>query len=110
MRVALAWAGGIMYELITADGPGSDLFNALLPASGEFCLRQHHIGYLIQNDADWEALHAGVARRGWSFAGGHDMPGFLKFRFVEVPLLPHYCEYIYPETTGIAYLESIPVN
>src|SRR6516162_2631068 len=38
VHIELAWAGGTMYELVHASGPGSEFFTSVLPANG-FAIR-----------------------------------------------------------------------
>jgi hypothetical protein len=63
IRVELAWVGGTMYELITASGPGSAIYVSRLP-SDSFAIRHHHLGFLIHDEAQWDALESDAARIG----------------------------------------------
>jgi hypothetical protein len=107
IRIELAWAGGLMYELLSAEGPGSGCFTSLLPPSG-FAIRPHHLGYFVNGAAEWESLQREVERDGWKVAHASSNPGFLSACIVEAPELGHYLEYIYPEAGGIAFFESVP--
>lgn len=107
IRVELAWAGGTMIELLTASGPGSDLYVGRLTGDG-FAIRHHHLGYLVYDHAAWDALPADAARAGATYLPGNDNPGFLKSCFVDVPELGHYLEYIFPEPAGLAFFENVP--
>jgi extradiol dioxygenase family protein len=109
IRVELAWVGTIMYELLTAEGPGSELYVGRLPA-GEFAIRHHHLGFLIHDDAQWSALMSEIARSGWAMPSKSHNPGFMQSCFVDVPELGHYFEYIFPEPAGLAFLEAVPGN
>jgi len=109
IRIELAWVGPTMYELLRAEGPGSDFFMNLLPAAG-FAIRHHHLGFFIDNLADWAALEAEIERGGWAVRSKSHNPGFLRACIVEVPELGHYLEYILPEPAGIAFFEGVPAN
>lgn len=109
IRVELVWVGSIMYELITATGPGSDLYVGRLPKDG-FAIRHHHLGFLIHDAAQWDALMQEIARTGASMPYQNDNPGFLRSCFVDAPELGHYFEYIFPEPAGIAFFEGVPGN
>lgn len=109
IRVELARAGGTMYELITASGPGSDIYVSRLP-SGSFAIKHHHLGFLIHDQAQWEALESDAARIGRTLLEKSNNPGFLQKCFVDVPELGHYFEYIFPEPAGIDFFESVPGN
>lgn len=110
MCCALAWAGGLMIELMHAGGPGSAIYMDRLPQGEGLRIRHHHLGYWLEDEAQWEALMAQVA------AGGHALPhvslntGLMKSCFVEAPLLGHYLEFICPEAAGRALFEKVPVN
>ncbi len=107
IRVELAWAGGIMYELLCAEGAGSECFRSVLPASG-FAIRPHHLGYLVNSAEEWDALTQEIDRGGWKIARKTDAPGFLKAYIIEAPEMGHYLEYIHPEAGGIAFFEGAP--
>ena len=109
LRVELAWVGGMMIELQQSDGPGSELFNSRLPQDG-FAIQMHHLGYLIHDQAQWDALLAEVERSGRTLAFRNAIPGLLTWCFVEAPELGHYLEYIFPEPEGAAFLQSIPAS
>jgi hypothetical protein len=107
IRVELAWAGGILYELVAADGPGSACFTRGLPAAG-FAIRHHHLGYFVNGADEWQALKHEIEREGWTVAHASSNPGFLSACIVEAPELGHYLEYIYPEAEGIAFFAGVP--
>lgn len=109
LRVELAWIGGMMIELMQAGGPGSDLYNKRLPADG-FAIQMHHLGYLIHDQAQWDALDAEVARSGRTIELKNSIEGLLSWCFVKAPELGHYLEYIFPEAGGVAFLQSIPAS
>lgn len=110
IRVELAWAGPLMVELMTASGPGSAIYMSRLPASDGFVLRHHHLGYLVQSAAEWDALMGEVARRGLSLAHESETEGLMRSCFVDAPELGHYLEYILPAPRGLALLEGVPAN
>lgn len=109
IRVELAWAGTILYELITASGAGSDLYVGRLPAA-DFAIRHHHLGFLIHDEAEWAALMAEIERGGWAMVSKSSNPGFMQSCFVDVPELGHYFEYLFPEPAGLAFFEGVPGN
>jgi extradiol dioxygenase family protein len=109
IHVELAWVGGTMYELLTATGPGSQLFMERLPQD-EFAIHHHHLGFLIHNEDEWIALLAQIEHNGWSMPSKSNNPGFMRSCFVEVPDLGHYLEYLFPEPAGLAFFESVPGN
>lgn len=110
IQVRLAWVGGTMIELMQASGPGSELVAGKLDPVDRFQLRHHHLGYLLHDETEWDAVHAQAARQGWAIPQENDNPGFMKHCFVEVPFLPHYLEFIRPEPAGLAFFENIPAS
>ncbi len=109
VRMEIGWAGGTMYELLAAHGPGSEIFNTFLPAEG-FAIRLHHLGYFVPTASAWQAVLDEIARSGRKVVRETDVAGFLKARIVEAPELGHYLEYIFPEAGGIAFFEGAPSN
>ena len=104
-----AWVGSTMYELLTASGAGSELFMETLPAD-RFAVQHHHLGFFVQDQAEWDALREEIDRGGWRVRIEHEMPGVLRFCYVEVPELGHHLEYIFPGPEGIAMFEGTPNN
>jgi extradiol dioxygenase family protein len=107
IRVELVWVGTIMYELLTASGPGSDIYMSRLPAEG-FTIKHHHLGYLIRDNTEWDALMQKVEREGWSMPHQRNNAGFMKSCFVDAPELGHYLEYICPEPAGLTFFDNVP--
>ena len=109
IRVELAWVGGTMYELLTASGPGSEIYVSRLPTA-TFAIKHHHLGFLVHDEAQWDALPADAARIGKTLLAKNNNAGFLRSCFIDVPELGHYLEYIFPEAAGIAFFEQVPGN
>jgi extradiol dioxygenase family protein len=110
MRVELAWVGTIMYELMHASGEGSAIYMDRLPTGDGFHIKHHHLGYLLDSEAHWEALMAAVADNGHAMAHVSINQGFMKSCFVDASELGHYLEYICPEPAALAFFESVPGN
>jgi hypothetical protein len=109
MKVALSWAGGIMYELIEASGPDGEFYTRRLPKDG-FAIRHHHLGYLVESRADWDALHQRIAAEHWTVPFRIDTEGYMSAVYIDAPELGHYLEYIFPEDAGVAFFENIPAR
>lgn len=108
IRIELGWVGTLMYELMTASGPGSEIYVGGLPPGDGFKLRHHHLGYLIQDQAQWDALMARAGRDGFAVPYANNNPGFLRACFIEVPVLGHYLEYVFPEKAGLDFFNGVP--
>jgi hypothetical protein len=110
IHIELAWAGGIMLELMTACGEGAAIYMDRLPTTPDFHLCHHHHGYLLSDLRQWQALMNAVA------AGDHAMPhvshneGFMRSCFVDAPELGCYLEYLCPEPAGLAFFEQVARN
>ena len=109
IRVELAWVGNTMYELLTATGPGSDIYVSCLPMAA-FAIKHHHLGFFVHDEAQWSALAVEAARMGQSLLAKNNNRGFLQSCFIDVPELGHYLEFIFPEAAGIAFFEGVPGN
>lgn len=109
IRVAFAWVGGTMYEIIDCKEPVPGFYTARLPA-GDFAIRMHHLGYLLHDLASWDAVEREIAERGTPVAFRTRNPGFIDAVYIDAPELGHYLEYIYPQAGGVQFFEAIPVN
>ena len=109
IHIELGWAGGTMYELVWADGPGSEVFRAGLPAEG-FAIRHHHLGFFVPTAEAFEAVKAEVARQGLKVLHVTDVPGFMQAIIVDTPELGHYLEYLFPAEAGVEFFEGTPSN
>jgi Glyoxalase/Bleomycin resistance protein/Dioxygenase superfamily len=109
IRVAFAWVGSTMFEIIDCKGPQADFYTARLP-QGEFAIRLHHLGYLLHDRASWDAVEREIAASGWPVAFRTQNPGYIDAIYIDAPELGHYLEYIYPMEAGVQFFESIPVN
>lgn len=109
IQILLGWAGGVMYELLTASGPGSAVYVEKLPTD-RFAIQHHHLGHLIHDAEEWAALEAEVARKGWVVRVNQTIEGFMRQMFVEVPELGHLLEYLWPEPAGVAFFDAVPGN
>jgi catechol 2,3-dioxygenase-like lactoylglutathione lyase family enzyme len=110
MRVELAWVGTVMYELMHASGPGSAIYMDRLPAEGGFHLKHHHLGYMLDGEAQWQALMDEVAAKGHAMPHVSESEGFMKSCFVDAPELGHYLEYLLPTAAGRAFFDAVPGN
>ncbi|RSU74846.1 hypothetical protein BRX37_12045 [Sphingomonas sp. S-NIH.Pt3_0716] len=110
IRVELAWVGPVMYELLTASGPGSAIYMDRLAPGDVFQMRHHHLGYLIHDAAQWQALLARAQADGLPVPHVSHNPGFMDSCFVDAPELGHYLEYIFPTQAGIDFFAAVPAT
>jgi hypothetical protein len=109
IRMEIGWAGGVMYELIWGEGPGTEVFQVGLPKNG-FAIRPHHFGYHVPTQEGWDAVLTELERTGQKIVHQTHVPGFLRAIIVDQPELGHFLEYIFPEVGGIQFFETAPIN
>lgn len=107
IRIEIAWAGGALYELVCATGPGSEFYADRLPAEG-FAIRHHHLGFLVPDATAWDGLQRLIEQQGWKVALRTEVPGFMQACYIEAPELEHYLEYLLPEPAGLDFFETAP--
>jgi hypothetical protein len=107
VRIEIAWAGGTLYELVEASGPGGEFYRSRLPQD-RFAIRHHHLGFFVPGEAEWAALEARIAGEGWKVVLRTDVPGFMRACYIEAPELEHYLEYLLCEPAGLEFFEGAP--
>ncbi len=109
IRVAFAWAGGQVLEIIMASGPGTDFYNEMLPESG-FAIRFHHLGFIVHDEAGWRELEADLQAGDWPIAHQTLTGDFIDAYYIKAPELGHYLEYVRPLSAGVGFYASVPAN
>ncbi|MGE3690485.1 MAG: hypothetical protein AB7F98_03785 [Novosphingobium sp.] len=109
IRVAFAWAGGQVLEIIQASGPGFAFYNQLLP-QGEFAIRFHHLGFIVHDEADWNLLEQDISAGGWKVELETLTGDFIDAYYIDAPELGHYLEYVRLFEAGIAFYDAVPQN
>lgn len=109
IRIKLAWVGSTMYELIHCSGPGAEMYNQVLP-DRDFALRFHHLGFLIQNQSDWDSLQQVLIQGNWQITQANNTEGFMRHCYIYVPEVGHHFEYMFPESAGMDFLDKVPAN
>ena len=109
IRVAFAWAGGQVLEIISATGPGSEFYNEMLPGE-EFAIRFHHLGFIVHDEAAWRRLEADLQAGDWQIAHKTLTGTFIDAYYVKAPELGHYLEYVRPLDAGIDFYAGVPAN
>jgi len=109
IKVAFAWAGGQVLEIIMASGPGAEFYNDLLP-DGEFAIRFHHLGFIVPDEAGWRDLEEDIAAGGWEVVLQTLTGTFIDAYYIRAPELGHYLEYVRPFPAGVAFYANVPEN
>lgn len=110
IRVAFAWAGGQVLEIIQGTGPGFDFYNEMLPEDGEFAIRFHHLGFLIEDEAGWKQLEREIEQGGWEVAYSTLTGDFIDAYYIKAPELGHYLEYVRPFEMGHKFYDAVPAS
>jgi hypothetical protein len=110
IKVAFAWAGGQVLEIIAASGPGTEFYNAILPEDGGFAIRFHHLGFVVHDEAGWRDLEADLKAGDWPIAHETLTGTFIDAYYIEAPELGHYLEYVHPLAAGVDFYASVPAN
>lgn len=103
----LAWAGGIMLELISATGAGTDFYNDRLPPD-QFAVRHHHFGYLVENNTSWSEMNSQIREKGCKVALEGAVEGQMQYVYIDASHLGHYLEYFVLGPDGADFFESVP--
>ena len=106
IRADFAWAGGVLYEIIHATGPGTEVFATHMPGGEEFRMVHHHFGYLVPDPCRRDAILAKAREMGWSVAG-ETSNALVSAFFIRVPGLDHYLEYLLPTPAGFDFFNSV---
>ncbi len=106
IRADFAWVGTLMYELIQAEGPGSEIFSGNLPATDDFVIKHHHLGFLVQNREQWDSLQANAVQNQWEIVSQGSNP-LVDVCFVEVPECGHYLEYLFATPAGLEFFDNV---
>lgn len=109
IRVAFAWAGGQVYEIIQASGPSTAFYNEILPKD-EFAIRFHHLGFIIHDQQGWDELEAELKAEAWPIAYSTLTGDFIDAYYVKAPELGHYVEYVRPFKAGVDFYAAVPAN
>jgi hypothetical protein len=104
------WIGSMMYELCYGSGPGMELYTDWAPPGAAFVLKFHHFGYLVPDEAAWEALERKIERGGWLVRTRSDIPDFFRGCYVQAPELGHFLEFILLRSGLLERMNATPVS
>lgn len=108
MRIALAYAGSTMYELIQPLDDTSGLYANWIKGIDGFALRHHHLGMLVDTAEDLAAIRAAHVAAGSAIATEGAIPGALDFLYVDTTaVLGHYLEYVRLDDGGRAMFAQV---
>jgi hypothetical protein len=110
LRLALAYTGDTLVELIESLPPVPPLYQDLLPKEG-FAIRHHHNGHLIRSTEAWERILKEIERQQIPIAMQYQVPDIMDVVFADTrDQLGHFIEYIRPLSQGSLFFDNIPKN
>jgi hypothetical protein len=107
-RLALAWTGPVMVEIIQIMDTPSPLYEMDF-GPGAFAMRHHHVGHLCDTREHLEQVRAALDDKGIAISWQGERPGNLSFIYADTRAIDsHYREYIWLEEEGQEYFRTIP--
>jgi hypothetical protein len=100
-----------MVELVDLR-PGDDtIYHAWIPETDD-AIRLHHLGFLIEDEAEWHARVQKYGQAGFEVAISGAIPGVMDWHYSDtVAALGHYTELIrFTTEAGKAYWADVPHN
>jgi hypothetical protein len=110
-HIALAWIGRTQIELIEPDPDvAHSIYLDHLPPEGRTA-RLHHLGFFVEEDADFEAMQARLGMLSIPAPMIGDFGPVLRYLYADArPQLGHWIEYIQLRDQGRALFDSVPRN
>jgi hypothetical protein len=109
--LAFAYINGVMVELVDLR-PGDDtIYHAWIPEADD-ALRLHHLGFLIDEESEWNARIAQYEASGFKPSIAGEIPDCMVWYYSDtVSALGHYTELIrFTSEAGKAYWADVPHN
>jgi hypothetical protein len=106
-RVALAWIGDVMVELIQPLREPAPLYAPEMPAQG---IRLHHLGYRIDDQARWDEVMARLAVEAMPIvrSGGNDS---FQYAYADARgALGHCLEFVWSKAGKPDFFVPVPRN
>ncbi|MGE0387736.1 MAG: VOC family protein [Gammaproteobacteria bacterium] len=108
--IGLAYVQKVMIELIEAVPGAESIYRDWLPAS-DSAARFHHLGYLIDSEAEYQALVRQFDAAGMRAAFAGSSGDILDFHYADtVAQLGHFCELVHLRPAGKDFFSQVPQN
>jgi Glyoxalase/Bleomycin resistance protein/Dioxygenase superfamily len=109
-KVAKGFVGERMIEIIQPNPTVKSMFEGYVPKKlGQ--LRFHHLGYIVDGNAHWDAICLSAAKAGFPIAYEGFVEGMVRSIFFDTRnQLGHFSEYIQNYEGGQKLLTMIPHN
>jgi len=109
IKIALAYSGPAMVELIQAPSDIPTIYTSAIP-SDPLSARLHHIGYIVEDEDEWDAIQAQVAQNGTPIVAGAEMEA-IRYCYADTRAdTGHFTEYCLPRAEMTAFWNSLPRN
>jgi hypothetical protein len=108
MHLGLAWAGDVMVELIQPNGD-IPLYSSHMPPDGQL-VRFHHLGHLIDDRAEYDAVVARATASGYPIALHGNNYG-INYLYLDVRSdAGHFLEYVHLDPPMTQFFAPVPRN
>lgn len=109
--IALAWAGGMMIELIEPDEAVPSIYKGWQKDSGQEA-RFHHLGFLVYSEEDFAEIKQQLLEQGFPIVAEAELGDVLKAAYMDTTkALGHFYELIYlPDGESSQFFADVPVN
>jgi len=109
INLALAWAGGVMIELIEPQCPIDNLYTVHLP-DDQSLIRFHHLGHLIHSRDEYDAICDRAATCGHPIALQGNNHG-INFLYLDARAdVGHYLEFVHLDPSMANFFAAVPRN
>jgi hypothetical protein len=109
IHIGLAWAGEVMVELIQPNGEAPTLYSTHLPPDGQL-IRFHHLGHLISERAEYDAVVARANASGYPVAIQGNNYG-VNYLYLDVRSdVGHFLEYVHLDPPMARFFDAVPRN
>lgn len=110
-RIAMAWRGEMMIELIQPLGTPAPVYVDDLPPPGAGRCVFNHVGIWVPDQTGWDALMADLAARDMPVAWSGSDPARFDVAYVDTRAsIGHYCEFIRVCPVLAELFASVPRN
>lgn len=106
-KIALAFRGDVQLELIQPQLDLPSIYDHAIPTD-EVSARIHHFGYICDDEAEWQRVHAHHARLGNQRVAGMDLDTVRYCYFDTFADVGHLTEYVMPGPEMLGFWVSLP--
>lgn len=106
-KIALAFRGEVMVELIQPQTDVPTIYTHSLPPD-DVSARLHHLGYLVEDEEEWERVEAHHVRLGNPRVAGANLD-IIRYSYFDTSAdAGHFTEYFLPTEEMTAFWNALP--